>query len=170
MPNHAQKSPNWVSAIQRRRNILTLGLGVVLVIVGVLVGGTTTRSPAPTVRSARLTSDTIPGRHSQRGLIPARNSQRALRTFLGTDGVESSATIAENRRAGTTAWEIPPNSAPGGIEGFASLDSAMAGQKLTVYVSTVAPSFHVVAYRMGYYQGLGARQVWASPILTGTTQ
>ena len=170
MPNHARRSPNWVSAIQRRRNILTLGLGLVLVMVGVLVGGTTTRSPALSARSASLTSATIPARHSHGGLIPARNSQRALRTFLGADGVESSATIAENRRAGTTAWEIPPNSAPGGIEGFASLDSAMAGQNLTLYVSTVAPKFHVVAYRMGYYQGLGARQVWASPMLTGTSQ
>jgi hypothetical protein len=170
MPNHARRSPNWVSAIQRRRNILTLGLGLVLVMVGVLVGGTTTRSPAPSVRSASLTSATIPARHSQRGLIPARNSQRALRTFLGADGVESSAMIAENRRAGTTAWEIPPTSAPGGIEGFASLDSAMAGQNLTLYVSTVAPKFHVVAYRMGYYQGLGARQVWTSPMMTGKTQ
>ena len=33
---------------------------------------------------------------------------------------------------------------------------------MTVFVSTSAASFHVEAYRIGYYQGLGGRFVWRS--------
>ena len=37
-------------------------------------------------------------------------------------------------------------------------------------MTTTAPTFQAVAYRMGWYQGLGGRLVWASPEVTGRTQ
>ena len=40
--------------------------------------------------------------------------------------------------------------------------SAVAGDRVTLYVNTKAATFHVEAYRMGYYQGIGARLVWTS--------
>jgi hypothetical protein len=44
------------------------------------------------------------------------------------------------------------------------------GQTLTLYVSTHAASFHVEAYRMGYYQGLGGRLIWRSAQIPGLVQ
>lgn len=76
--------------------------------------------------------------------------------------------MAENDKPGTTAWEI--HGAAGGITGYASAVQATAGQKVNLYVSTAAPSYQVTAYRMGYYQGKGARQIWQSPTEAGTVQ
>jgi hypothetical protein len=76
----------------------------------------------------------------------------------------------ENARPGTTNWVVSGHQTPGAIEGFADVTSAIAGTDVTLFVNTVAPSFHVEAYRMGYYQGLGARLVWTSDEVAGTRQ
>ena len=89
--------------------------------------------------------------------------------FAGHDGVESSWVVAENKRPGTAAWIIK-NGTPSGIVGFASTTYAAPGSKVKLYVSTTASRFHLEAYRMGYYQGLGARLVWRSPELPGHAQ
>ena len=74
---------------------------------------------------------------------------------------QASWVVAENRKPGTSKWRIP-DSAPTSIEGYADTVSAQVGDEVTVFVSTPAPSFHVEAYRIGYYQGLGGRFVWRS--------
>ncbi|MGH3494324.1 MAG: N,N-dimethylformamidase beta subunit family domain-containing protein [Sciscionella sp.] len=56
------------------------------------------------------------------------------------------------------------------MAGFANRTYAAVGETVTLYVSTTATRLHVVAYRMGYYHGTGARQVWRSPELRGTKQ
>ncbi len=89
-------------------------------------------------------------------------------TFPGPDGVEARWVIAENDKPGTTAWEI--HGSHGGISGFASQVYATAGQRVTLYVSTTGPDFRAEAFRMGYYQGKGARLVWASPPIKGRNQ
>ena len=93
-----------------------------------------------------------------------------LRTFLGAEGVESEAVISENQLPGTTSWRISDPPGSGFIEGFSNLNYASVGQRMNLYVSTTAPEFHVVAYRMGYYGGTGAREVWSSPEITGVVQ
>jgi hypothetical protein len=75
--------------------------------------------------------------------------------------------VAENRRPGTTDWRIP-HSAHGGIEGYADRVSAVRGDHVELYVSTRAARFHVEAYRIGYYAGLGGRLVWRSRPVEGT--
>jgi len=80
------------------------------------------------------------------------------------DGVSipvSPAIVAENRKPGHAWWVTTPQN-PGDIEGYASQVSAVAGDKVTLFVSTKAPQFHVEAYRMGYYGGAGGRLVWQS--------
>ncbi|MGH3745729.1 MAG: N,N-dimethylformamidase beta subunit family domain-containing protein, partial [Mycobacteriales bacterium] len=57
-----------------------------------------------------------------------------------------------------------------GIEGYADSVQARTGQTVRLYVSTTAADFHVEAYRMGYYQGLGARLVWQSVPQPGRRQ
>ena len=90
-------------------------------------------------------------------------------TWLGPAGVQSAAIVAENRRPGTTAWQIT-SPGPPFIEGFADTTYAASGDRVGLYVSTTAASFHVVAYRMGWYHGAGAREIWTSPEVPGVAQ
>jgi hypothetical protein len=107
-------------------------------------------------------------KHIAKGTLPAKALPPPV--FMGPYGVESRAMIAENKRPGTTAWQITNTHWVGFIEGFANTTYAAAGQSFGLYVSTSARSFRVTAYRMGYYGGRGARQVWASPELAGHVQ
>jgi hypothetical protein len=93
----------------------------------------------------------------------------AIRTFLGHDGVESTAVIAENKKPGTAVWRITSEGS-GFVEGFAEENYAQQGEQVGLYVSTSHPSFQVIAYRMGWYQGVGARQIWKSATVPGVYQ
>jgi hypothetical protein len=90
-------------------------------------------------------------------------------TDAGPVGVEASWVVAENDLPGTTSWIIPP-ATPTGIEGFSNRNYAAVGDSVNLYVSTTAQSYHVVAYRMGWYGGKGARQIWVSGQATGGVQ
>lgn len=91
-------------------------------------------------------------------------------TFASPQGVRANWVIAENRRPGTPGWKISGPPPAGHIEGFAGRVDATDGQRVALYVSSTAPSFHVEAYRLGYYQGIGARLVWRSPATPGALQ
>ena len=75
----------------------------------------------------------------------------------------------ENQRPGTSAWRIAQGSY-GGVEGYANKQSASRGQTIELYVSSDAPVYHVEAYRMGWYQGLGGRLIWRSADVNGSVQ
>jgi hypothetical protein len=87
-------------------------------------------------------------------------------TFSGPYGVEASWVVAENKRPGTTSWRITKGASPD-ISGYANKTYTSVGTKVILYVSTPAPSFRVEAFRMGYYQGGGARLVWESGNIPG---
>jgi hypothetical protein len=91
-------------------------------------------------------------------------------TALADDGVTANWVARENRKPGSPAWRIGDTPATGKIEGFANQVYAAAGQSVTFYVSSTAPRFRIDAYRVGYYQGIGARLVWSSAELTGRAQ
>ncbi len=76
---------------------------------------------------------------------------------------------AENAKPGTTAWQIDP-AHDGGIEAFASRVSAVRGEQVRLFVSTTDATYHVEAYRVGWYGGAGGRLIWRSPELPGTAQ
>ena len=106
-----------------------------------------------------------------RGAGGARRAGAAVSgpaAFTGPDGVEARWVIAENKRPGSTAWRI--RHARGSIVGFASRVYARRGQRVTLYVSTGAARFRAEAFRMGYYQGKGARLVWKSAEVPGKVQ
>ncbi|MGH9299751.1 MAG: N,N-dimethylformamidase beta subunit family domain-containing protein, partial [Acidimicrobiales bacterium] len=65
--------------------------------------------------------------------------------------------VEENARPGTTKWLV--RSVPHGVEGFASKVSATPGEEVTLYISSRGGKVAVDAYRMGWYQGTGARLV-----------
>ena len=75
----------------------------------------------------------------------------------------------ENALPGTDAWRITkrvpgakPVTAEGAIEGYADTTSAQPGDLVTLFVATSAPTWHVEAYRMGWYGGMQGRLVWTS--------
>jgi hypothetical protein len=84
----------------------------------------------------------------------------------------------ENELQGTRDWiatnvRIDPKTryrSPG-IEGYASRTSLRAGETLSIFVSTNPPSpFVLDLYRMGYYQGLGARHLLRLGPFAGAVQ
>jgi hypothetical protein len=77
---------------------------------------------------------------------------------------------AENARRGTWDWHITKLGAPGAIEGYTDHVSVLPGRSFRLFVSTTAPSYRVLAFRMGWYRGSQARLVWKSGRLPGRVQ
>ncbi|MDQ2811843.1 MAG: hypothetical protein M3Z75_08185 [Actinomycetota bacterium] len=135
-----------------------VGLAAIAVIVARVPKSPHAPAPKPPTSQAGTASGTASGNATASG--PA--------TFAGPDGVQARWVIAENVRPGTTGWEI--HGSHDGISGFASQVYAQPGQKVTLYVSTTGPSFRAEAFRMGYYQGRGARLIWTSDQVEGKVQ
>jgi hypothetical protein len=77
---------------------------------------------------------------------------------------------AENARPGTADWLLTRPATARQIEGYASATSVNAGEPIQLFVHTSASRFDLEVFRMGWYQGLGARRV-AGPIrLPGVQQ
>ena len=87
-------------------------------------------------------------------IVPVRDTESVTRSADGVPLPTSEAIVAENAKPGHLWWVTTPQAA-GDIEGYASQVSATAGDTVTLFVSTKAASFHVEAYRMGYYGGIG---------------
>ena len=82
----------------------------------------------------------------------------------------SEATRTENTLPGTADWRLSDQGAVHDIEGYLNVTSAQRGDTVTLYANTVAPTFTIQAYRLGWYQGLGGRLVWTSPAIEGKVQ
>jgi hypothetical protein len=78
--------------------------------------------------------------------------------------------VPENSLPGDRRWEIRHLGAADAITGYAGLASVLTGQSFPLFVSTTSPGFRVRAFRLGWYRGDGARQVWQSGSLRGRRQ
>ncbi len=76
----------------------------------------------------------------------------------------------ENQRSGTSAWMVAKPALRREIEGYASTPSVNQGQTIRLYVNTTAPRYRLNVYRMGWYGGLGAREVLAASEHQGRRQ
>jgi N,N-dimethylformamidase beta subunit-like protein len=90
--------------------------------------------------------------------------------FLG-----SNETKRENALNGTTEWRLSNPSINREIEGYASLTSVNVGGTIDFYVRVAAAAqqattFRFEIFRMGWYQGLGARRVYGPETLPGQVQ
>jgi len=78
--------------------------------------------------------------------------------------------VTENLKAGTGSWRLtrPANDAISQAKGYADRLSVTPGQTIRFHIA-VNPSqqYSLRIYRLGYYQGLGGRQVWARTNITG---
>jgi hypothetical protein len=77
---------------------------------------------------------------------------------------------AENSLPGDPNWEIRQLGAADAVMGYTGKASVPRGASFPLFVSTTARSFRVTAFRMGWYQGTGARKVWFSANLPGRQQ
>ncbi len=78
--------------------------------------------------------------------------------------------VPENKLPGASDWVIHTLGGAHEIEGYAGSASLAQGETLRLFVSTTARGFTATAYRLGWYQGLGAREVWRSKTLRGGAQ
>lgn len=77
---------------------------------------------------------------------------------------------AENARPGTGAWRIPAARVAGEQElgGYTDGVSVLPGEPATLRLSSALGAVTVTAYRLGYYGGALAREVWKStPLAVG---
>jgi hypothetical protein len=86
------------------------------------------------------------------------------------EGIRAKWVQIENAKPGTSDWRISNAGKNGQLEGYADKVSATPGETVKLFVSTKDPGFHIEAYRIGYYGGLGARLVWKSSELPGRQQ
>ena len=78
--------------------------------------------------------------------------------------------VAENSLPGDPHWEIRHLGAANAIMGYAGAASVLTGQSFPLFVSAISSGFRVRAFRLGWYGGDGARQVWQSGSLRGHRQ
>jgi hypothetical protein len=86
------------------------------------------------------------------------------------EGIRAKWVQAENAKPGTSDWRISNAGKDGQLEGYADKVSALPGETVRLFVSTKESGYHVEAYRVGYYGGLGGRLVWKSAELPGRVQ
>jgi hypothetical protein len=88
----------------------------------------------------------------------------------GGKEVAANSISTENAKSGTIAWRITRAALDHEIEGYASLTSVNRSGTIRFFVSTTAPGYTMRFFRLGWYGGLGGREV-ASPVQrTGTKQ
>lgn len=76
----------------------------------------------------------------------------------GTVTTSPSAIYQENQQPGTTAWEIDTGADLLFIQGYADHVSALPGESVHIYVSSILPStYQLNVYRIGWYGGKGGR-------------
>ncbi len=162
--------PRHRGARRARRGPALAGIVVAL---AALVAGGLVLAGRSGLRSPRAASQVKVGaspsiRAGGVGASPAQTTPSTAPAVAGP--LEAAWVVGENRRAGSSAWRLSGVSGGAAIEGYADHTSARVGQTVGLFVSTAASSYHVSAFRMGYYGGLGARLVWSSPALGGVKQ
>lgn len=131
--------------IDRRAALKTLGA-----LAGVAaLAGCSTESGARSLR----------GGEARRSARPAHKASSAGGVSFNEAGLPvADWVVKENEQEGTTDWLVTGTPLHG-LEGYLDAASAAPGDALTLYVNSSARRLYVTAYRMGWYQGKGARLV-----------
>ena len=140
---------------------------------GLLAGAGSPATPVGAGAAAAGAAARTSGRRSRHGSDVIATTTSTTSTTLAPGQVELATAgwvQAENALPGTTNWVVSGRPIPHAMEGYADRVSAQAGDTVTLFVNTVAPTFHVEAYRMGWYQGLGGRLIWQSAEVAGQRQ
>jgi hypothetical protein len=76
----------------------------------------------------------------------------------------------ENAKVGDPDWDAYPEARNGEVEGYASAPSVNIGETISFYVNSSESTYMIEFYRMGWYNGVGARKMLGPIIRTGTRQ
>jgi hypothetical protein len=157
----AGKAPSvGFSPVHRNRVVLVLVATLVSVGAGVAWG----------LARPEGASSSAAGKHqSEFGQVHV-NDPNAAAGAGAVEGTRAKWVQLENAKPGTSDWRINNAGKDGDLEGYADKVSALPGETVRLFVSTKDPGYHVEAYRVGYYGGLGARLVWKSGELPGRKQ
>ena len=147
-----------------RRVFLALGASAV-----VAACSSSEESATDSVANSDSTPNTTPDGTTGNGASTTTTAPAPSTTTPAAPYSQPGWLTAENALAGTDAWRIDIDlaptkraSMPGIIEGFADTTSARPGQTVSLYVATAAPTWHIEAYRMGFYGGTLGRLIWQS--------
>ncbi len=160
------KATHWNRVAARTAVLWT----AVLVAVAVSVPPLTSVADASSTTTTTVLATTTTGPATGTTTTTPTSTTTLAPTRPGADGVVSSAIAAENQRPGTSSWRLSGGTSTTLLQGFADTTYAADGQSVTLRVTTSRPAYRVIAYRMGWYQGHGAREVWASPLEPGVVQ
>ncbi|MBH8566529.1 hypothetical protein I8748_30990 [Nostoc sp. CENA67] len=83
----------------------------------------------------------------------------ALAVELAMSQNKNNPIIIENRKIGTTDWQLTNPATKREIEGYASLTSVNRGEEIKLFVNTKEPSYTIEVFRMGWYNGAGGRLI-----------
>lgn len=78
--------------------------------------------------------------------------------------------VDENRKPGSTDWQISNPANNREIEGYASWTYIDPGGSIRIFVNTAEPSYQLEVFRLGWYGGAGGRRVFGPVTLEGTQQ
>src|SRR5713101_5833313 len=82
--------------------------------------------------------------------------------------------VTENQQPGTGAWligSLQADDVNGQIKGYASATSVLQGQPIDLFVTVNPPQTYTIdVFRIGWYGGVGGRQVLHAPGLQGAPQ
>lgn len=78
--------------------------------------------------------------------------------------------VPENSLPGDPHWALRHLGGEHDIEGYTGKASVLTGESFPLFVSTTSRGFRVTAFRLGWYQGTGARKVWSSGPVRGGRQ
>lgn len=112
------------------------------------------------------------GRHRPATELSEQAVGETVEAPADQDAVDGAALIRdENAKVGNPEWQIPDGDRRDRpIEGFTDRVSGQQGESVRLLVTTGAASYEVVAYRLGHYNGAGAREIWRSGPLDGFVQ
>jgi hypothetical protein len=135
--------------MKQRVIVITVLIVVIAIAVPLVVLGPNFLSPAPISKGQTTTN---------------QNNQQTIADTL---------IARENMQQGSTDWQIPDGRvARTEIQAYVDARSIAPGKQLTFYVSTrdAGTHYNLAIYRLGWYQGTGARLMTVVPALTGQAQ
>jgi hypothetical protein len=152
--------PPTTSAAERRRRIELLSLGILLVMIML------TASVAWWLYDRRSGGeDELAGRSAGPGSVAGAEAM-AKPPLSGAELIR-----AENAKPGSPEWLIEDgDKRPREIEGFTDEVSGEQGEEVRLFVTTEAAGYEAIAYRLGDYGGVGAREIWRSGPRSGVVQ
>jgi hypothetical protein len=134
------------------------------------VDGTTSRRAFLGMAAAGLAGAAVAACESGRPTASGAPGQAARHPSASTATRPWRRPVPENSLPGDAHWAIRHQGSEHAIEGYAGKASVLPGESFPLFVSSESAGFRVTAFRLGWYQGTGARKVWQSKALRGGRQ